>query len=72
MDNTTLLYEREELIKSLFNVKDLRVIKKIRSVLNKKAEKAHLVQVILNDIDDEKVIEELKTVISKATKYPAL
>lgn len=72
MDNTTLLYEREELIKSLFNVKDIRVIKKIRSVLNKEAEKAHLVQVILNDIDDEKVIEELKTVISKATKYPAL
>jgi hypothetical protein len=32
MDKTTLLYmEKEELIKSILNVKDIGVIKKIRS-----------------------------------------
>lgn len=38
MDKTTLLYvEREEAIKSLLNVKDISVIKKIRSILKETA-----------------------------------
>ncbi len=35
------------------------------------AEKARLIQSILNDIDDETVIEKLKAIISEAVKYPA-
>ncbi|MDR2915744.1 MAG: hypothetical protein LBV74_13070 [Tannerella sp.] len=35
------------------------------------AEKARLVQSILNDVDDEKVLEKIKRIISKAVKYPA-
>lgn len=40
MDNSILLYEeRDELIKSLLNVKDVNLIKKIRSILNKETTK---------------------------------
>jgi ribosomal protein S8 len=34
-------------------------------------EKAKLIQSILNDIDDESVIEKLKSIVYKAVKYPA-
>lgn len=47
MDKTTLLYvEREEAIKSLLNVKDISVIKKIRSILNKETAKLPAVMTV--------------------------
>lgn len=47
MDKTTLLYvEREEVIKSLLNVKDISVIKKIRSILNKETAKLPAVMTV--------------------------
>ncbi|MDR1883733.1 MAG: hypothetical protein LBR26_13255 [Prevotella sp.] len=47
MDKTTLLYvEREKAIKSLLNVKDISVIKKIRSILNKETVKLPAVMTV--------------------------
>lgn len=47
MDKTTLLYiEREEAIKSLLNVEDISVIKKIRSILNKETAKLPAVMTV--------------------------
>lgn len=36
MSDLTLLYEREELIKSILNVKDVKIIKKMKAMLNNK------------------------------------
>jgi hypothetical protein len=59
MDKTTLLYiEREEAIKSLLNVEDISVIKKIRSILNKGTAKLPAVM----------TIEELKAEVMEATE----
>lgn len=38
MTDRALLYEREELIKSLLTVKDINVIKKIRAILHQEEE----------------------------------
>jgi hypothetical protein len=59
MDNSILLYEeREELMKSLLNVKDVSVIKKIRSILNRETAKLPAVM----------TIEELKSEVQEATE----
>jgi hypothetical protein len=59
MDKTTLLYiEREEAIKSLLNVEDISVIKKIRSILNKETTKLPAVM----------TIEELKAEVMEGVR----
>lgn len=59
MDKTTLLYiEREEAIKSLLNVEDISVIKKIRSILNKEAAKLPAVM----------TVEELKAEVMEGVR----
>jgi hypothetical protein len=58
MDKILLYIEREEVIKSLLNVEDISVIKKIRSILNKETTKLPAVM----------TIEELKSEVEEATK----
>jgi hypothetical protein len=56
---TTLLYiEREEAIKSLLNVEDISIIKKIRSLLNKETAKLPAVM----------TIEELKAEVMEGVR----
>lgn len=61
MDKATLLYmEKKELIKSILNVKDVDVIKKIRSILNK--ETATLPAVMTVEELEAEVMEGVKQV----------
>jgi hypothetical protein len=58
MDKTTLYIEREEAIKSLLNVEDISVIKKIRSILNKETAKLPAVM----------TVDELKAEVMEAVR----
>jgi poly-gamma-glutamate capsule biosynthesis protein CapA/YwtB (metallophosphatase superfamily) len=58
MDNSILLYEeRDELIKSLLNVRDIELIKKIRSILSNEAKLPAVM-----------TVEELKIEVMEAVK----